>query len=182
MEFRATIRKGRVTMVPEDHAMVEGGALAVMTRAALEPDVSLATVSFDEEEGADEREVEVAFLAGDHAFARRAIKRWAAATGHLRVWFDDEVYEPDELPHARGEAVTYCRTCGLEMRDGSEQFWDMVLDCGFFPPYCFACGASVPQWLPEPPPSSSRRMRRLKRVRELHEADPREREADDADR
>ena len=58
------------------------------------------------------------------------------------------------------------------MRDGSESFWDMVINCGFFPPYCFACGASVPQWtpqLPEPQPSNSRRLRRLKKVRELRE-------------
>ena len=91
MEFRATIRRGRVTLVSGDHPLVEGGALAVLMRAALPAEVSLANVSFDEDEDADEREVHVEFLANDSAAARRALKRWANATGHHRVWFADEV-------------------------------------------------------------------------------------------
>lgn len=169
MDFRATIRKGRVTLVPEDHAMVDGGPLAVMTRAALPPDVSLAKLSFDEEEAGDERELDVEFLVNDTPFARRALKRWAAATRHARVWFGDEVYDPPELPLAQPEAVTHCPCCGLEMRDGSDSFWDMVVGCGFFPPYCFACGASVPQWEPELPQPSDPRQRRLRRISKLRQ-------------
>ncbi len=164
MEFRATIRKGRVTLVPGEQPLVEGGALAVLTRAAIPSDVSLANLTIDEDEDADEREVYVEFLANDNSYARRTLKRWVTATGHLRAWFADEVFEPDGLPPARREASTSCGCCGLEMRDGSEKFWDMVLDCGFFPPYCFACGVSVPQWMPKPLSPSNRRPRRLELV------------------
>lgn len=128
--------------------------MAVLARAALDPDVSLANVSFDEEAEVDEREVHVEFVANDNDYARRLLKRWARATAHERLWFADELYEPRALPPVPREATTSCRCCGLDMRDASQSFWDMVQGCGFFPPFCFACGATVPQWLAVRRPST----------------------------
>jgi hypothetical protein len=143
VEMRATIRKGRVTLAPSDHMLVEGGALAVYARAAISDDVSLADLTYDDEADPAEREVAVEFLANDNRRARSALKDWATATGHARVWFTDEVFEPDPADAPVGPATVTCERCDLEMTDASEDFWKMVRRCGMFPPFCFTCGATV---------------------------------------
>jgi hypothetical protein len=150
MELRATIRDGRLILAPLDNVLVEGGPLAVYARAVVPDDVALADVAFDEEAEADEREVEVAFLANDNPRARSVIKRWATATGHARVWFSDEVHEIDPADAPVGQATAQCGHCDLELTDGTGDFWEMVRSCGIFPPFCFSCGATIPQWSTDP--------------------------------
>lgn len=169
MELRASIRGGRLILVPTDNVLAEGGPLVVYARAVLPHGVALANVTFDDDADPAEREAQIEFLANDNRRARSALKRWATATGHARIWFSDEVFEPDAADAPTGEATVTCATCDLQMTEGSEDFWGMVRSCGMFPPYCFTCGATVPQWSTGRTRAAGRR--RLELVRTGTQAD-----------
>ncbi|KAA0266607.1 MAG: hypothetical protein EDQ89_12165 [Acidobacteria bacterium] len=116
-----------------------------------EPVVTESDDEADEEEdsaAADERTVEVRFLANDRPAGRRALKTWAAWTGHERVWFRDEVCELEPPAEIDRELGTTCPCCGLEIIDAGPGLMDFVRKAGHFPLSCFVCGAFVPQWRP----------------------------------
>lgn len=154
--------------------------MAVLARASLDERVAIADINFDEEAEPDQREVVVTFLANDTPEARRVIKRWARTICHGTLWFEDEVEWIDQERPDPDRAVARCSSCGLEMSDGGEKFWDFIREAGFFPPFCFICGASVPQWLPKrkKAPQEARepspRMKRVQATMRLHrELEPR---------
>ncbi|HET6831316.1 MAG TPA: hypothetical protein VFH44_08215 [Solirubrobacterales bacterium] len=170
--MRATLRDGELTLVPRPLATVSGGPIGCLARAALPPDASVADLRFgiedepaedldedgieaeaedeDEEEDAEpeDRTVEVRFLANDRPDARRALKRWAARTGHERIWFRDEVSELEAPAGIDGEYGTTCPACGLEITDSGPDLMGFVHKVGHFPLNCFVCGTFVPQWTP----------------------------------
>ena len=166
--MRATIRRDSLTLVPTQLASVHGGPMGCMARAALRPSVSIADLIFndqsdeepedaedieaDEEEGVDEgpeeRIVEVRFLANDVPAARRVLRRWAAVTGHDRIWFRDEVCDLEPPDGVDGEFRTRCPSCGLEIVDSGPALMKFVRKAGHFPMHCFTCGGFVPQWEP----------------------------------
>ncbi|MCL4286051.1 MAG: hypothetical protein KJ006_00205 [Thermoleophilia bacterium] len=176
--MRATLRDGGLTLVPSQLATVRGGPMACLARTALPSDVAVADLRFgprdegpeDEEAGeledgepvaaedeadadegstaAGERTVEVRFLANDRPAARRALKRWAAWTGHERVWFRDEVCELEPPAEIDRELGTTCPCCGLGITDSGPELAGFVREAGHFPLNCFVCGSFVPQWRP----------------------------------
>jgi len=168
--MRATIRDGALTLVPRQFATVTGGPIGCLARAALPRDAAVADLRFgveDEDEGdqdpgdddgdsdgdGDPQEpedlaVEVRFLANDGPDARRALKRWAARTGHERIWFRDEVCDLEPPPEVDGEHGTTCPCCGLEITDSGPELIGFVHEVGHFPLNCFVCGSFVPQWTP----------------------------------
>jgi hypothetical protein len=154
VKLRATTRRDSLTLVPNKLASVHGGPMACMARAATRPGVSIADLSFSDEESEDESEtvedgvVEVRFIVNDAPAARRVIKRWAATAGHRRIWFRDEVADlepPDGLDQEFG---TTCPTCGFEITDSGPELMKFVHRAGYFPMHCFICGSFVPQWEP----------------------------------
>jgi hypothetical protein len=165
--MRAVIRAGSVTLVPAEFATVRGGPGACLARAALAPSVSIADLEFGEEDEDDElaeaeleddvpgepdeaedRDLEVRFLANDGPNARRALRRWAARAGHDRVWFRDQVVDLEPPAELDGEFATTCPTCALEISDSGPQLTKFVHEVGHFPLNCFVCGTFVPQWEP----------------------------------
>ena len=166
------IRAGSLTLVPAELATVRGGPFGCLARAALDADVSVADLTFgeqesdeDEVEGAatvedeavedelpgDDRAVEVRFIANETSSARRAIRRWAARAGHRWIWFRDELVDLEPPPEIDGEFATTCPTCGLEITDSGPGLMKFVHAVGHFPLNCFVCGAFVPQWEPVGP-------------------------------
>ncbi|MCL4287924.1 MAG: hypothetical protein KJ006_09790 [Thermoleophilia bacterium] len=168
--MRATLRGGDLTLVPRRFATVTGGPIACLARAALPTDAAVADLSFcpaehedddhegesveeddDQEDGggADRaRTVEVRFIANDGPVARRELRRWAARTGHERIWFRDEVLELEPPPGVDGEYGTTCPSCGLAITDSGPALVSFVRKVGHFPLNCFVCGAFAPQWTP----------------------------------
>ncbi len=172
--MRATLRDGELTLVPRPLATVSGGPIGCLARAALPPDASVADLRFgvedepaedldedeieveaeaedeDDEEDAhsEDRAVEVRFIANDRPGARRALKRWAARTGHERIWFRDEVSELEAPAGIDDEYGTTCPSCGLEITDSGPDLMGFVHKVGHFPLNCFVCGTFVPQWRP----------------------------------
>jgi len=156
--MRATIRDGELTLVPGRLATVSGGPIGCLARAALPPDATVADLRFgvesedaadesDEADGGevpdeadeaddgggaevDDRTVEVRFLANDGADARRELKRWAARTGHERIWFRDEVCELEPPAAIDREHSTTCPSCGLEITDSGPELMGFVRKVG----------------------------------------------------
>ena len=80
--------------------------------------------------------------------ARRVLKRWAAVTGHERIWFRDEVVDLEPPAGLDGEYGTRCPGCGLDIVDSGPGLMKFVREAGHFPMHCFTCGNFVPQWQP----------------------------------
>jgi hypothetical protein len=170
MRMRATVRDGELTLVPRQLATVTGGPIACLARAAVPADASLADLKFgveaeDEDEEVEDEEVEedgeedvpsepedrtveVRFLANDRPDARRTLKRWAAWTGHERIWFRDEVCDLESPAAIDCDLGTTCPSCGLEITDSGPGLIGFVRRVGHFPLNCFVCGTFVPQWTP----------------------------------
>ena len=125
--MRAVIRAGSVTLVPAEFATVRGGPGACLARAALDPSVSIADLEFGEDDeddeldaelededaptepdAAEDRDLEVRFLANDLPAARRTLRHWAARAGHGRVWFRDQVVDLEPPAELDGEFATTC--------------------------------------------------------------------------
>jgi len=193
--MRAVIRAGSVTLVPAELASVRGGPGGCLARAALDPGVSIADLELGggdegeelaEVEVADEdvpveadevedRDLEVRFFANDVPAARRALRRWAALTGHRRIWFRDQVVDLEPPGGLDGEFATTCPTCGLEISDSGPELTNFVHGVGHFPTACFVCGGFVPQWEPVGPELGRAARRRLERIGKLRvvESEPR---------
>jgi len=185
--MRAVIRAGSVTLVPAEFATVRGGPGACLARAALDPGVSLADLEFGDEDEDDEleaelededapvdhdeaedRDLEVRFLANDVPAARRTLRHWAARAGHGRVWFRDQVVDLEPPAELDGEFATTCPTCALEISDSGLELTKFVHEVGHFPLNCFVCGTFVPQWEPVSAPAREERIaRRVRPDREV---------------
>ena len=170
------IRAGSVTLVPAEFATVRGGPGACLARAALDPGVSLADLEFGEEDEdaptdhdeAEDRDLEVRFLANDVPAARRTLRHWAARAGHGRVWFRDQVVDLEPPAELDGEFATTCPTCALEISDSGLELTKFVHEVGHFPLNCFVCGTFVPQWEPVSAPAREERIaRRVRPDREV---------------
>ena len=167
--MRAVIKADSVTLVPAEFATVRGGPGACLARAALDPSVSIADLEFGEEEDeelaeaeaeavdeaapgepdeAEDRDLEVRFLANDVPDARRTLRHWAARAGHRRIWFRDQVVDLEPPAELDGEFATTCPTCDLEISDSGPELTKFVHEVGHFPLNCFVCGTFVPQWEP----------------------------------
>ena len=183
--MRAVIRAGSVTLVPAEFATVRGGPGACLARAALDPDVSIADLEFGDEDDeleaelededapvdhdeAEDRDLEVRFLANDVPAARRTLRHWAARAGHGRVWFRDQVVDLEPPAELDGEFATTCPTCALEISDSGPELTKFVHEVGHFPLNCFVCGTFVPQWEPVSAPAREERIaRRVRPDREV---------------
>jgi hypothetical protein len=192
--MRAVIRAGAVTLVPAEFATVRGGPGACLARAALDASVSIADIEFGEEEDdelahageepegeevpaeevpddpdeAEDRDLEVRFLANDVPGARSALRRWAARAGHRRIWFRDQVVDLESPPELDGEFATTCPTCDLEISDSGPELTKFVHEVGHFPLNCFVCGTFVPQWEPVRTPTREEGIAgRIRRGREV---------------
>lgn len=143
-DFRASVRDGRVTLLPWFNQVFLGGPTRQLGVALDAAGVSLVDLRMTGD--GPEREVTVAFQAdGDRRRADRAIARWARAVGYRRIWFPDRVEELEGLPALR-PARTTCNACGANWGEDSPDFWQIVTTAGFFPTICPLCGGDLPQW------------------------------------
>ena len=123
-----------------------------------------------EPDEAEDRDLEVRFLANDVPAARRTLRHWAARAGHGRVWFRDQVVDLEPPAELDGEFATTCPTCALEIGDSGPELTKFVHEVGHFPLSCFVCGTFVPQWEPVSAPAREERIAR--RVRRRQEVQP----------
>lgn len=143
-DYRATVVGARVTVIPWMSFLADGPLQrpALLERERAGVTIADLTVLGS---GAD-REVVARFLArGGGTRAERALVRWAAATGHRRLWLPSRVVAL-EPPARFGKASTTCSNCGYVYRDGAPEFWARVRGAGTFPTYCLVCGGDLPQW------------------------------------
>lgn len=142
--YRATVVGARVTVIHWLPNLDVGPATRVLLREREAAGVSIADLNVLGT-GTD-RELVVRYLArGGGARAERALTRWAAMTGHKRLWLPDRLVAL-EPPKRFAPAATTCTNCGLEWREGAPEFWSMVRENGAFPAYCLVCGGDLPQW------------------------------------
>ena len=143
-DYRVTVLGARLTVVhwmehlhvsPIHRAMLREREAAGVTMA----DLTVMGV-------AGERELVVRFLArGGGRDAERVLMRWAAATGHRRLWLPERIVAL-RAPERFGEVAATCPTCGASWREQDPQFWAGVHSVGRFPTYCLLCGGDLPQW------------------------------------
>lgn len=144
-DHRATVVGGRVTVVPWGPHLVVGPAQRRLLRERAEAGVSVADLTVSGDPPA--RDVVVRFLAGGGRDAEATLRRWAAWTGHRRIWFPHRVVGLTP-PRRFGQVRTTCTSCGVEWREGDPEFWAHVQSAGTFPGYCLLCGGDLPQWTP----------------------------------
>lgn len=147
-DYRATVSGDRLLVVNWMPCLDDGPVTRTLLRAREAAGTTIADLSVSGEPG--ERDLVVRFLArGGGRAAERRIARWAALTGHRRLWLPDRVVD---LPRPRklGEVATSCPSCGAEWREGDPRFWSSVQAAGLFPSFCLLCGGDLPQWTPAP--------------------------------
>jgi hypothetical protein len=143
-DYRATVVGARVTLIPWGPHLVVGPAHRALLREREAAGVTVADLTVSGSPPG--REVVMRFLArGAGAGGERALLRWAAATGHRRVWLPGKVI-PLSPPKRFGQARTTCSNCGVEWRESDPEFWAGVQSAGTFPGFCLICGGDLPQW------------------------------------
>lgn len=148
-DYRATVVGDRVTLIHWSELLHQGPFHRALLSERAEAGVTIADLTVLE---TDVRELVVSWLArGGGVAAERALLRWAAVTGHRRVWLPDRVVTP-AAPRAFATATTTCPNCGVRWSESGTGFWARVQASGCFPGYCLLCGGDLPQW-------STRRMR-----------------------
>jgi hypothetical protein len=146
---RAAITAERITFNLWNPALMPVVPGAEPLRSGAERGVFLADIYLLNGEARDGREIAVTPLdpeAPVPVFVHELLRTWAAAVGHTRVWLPDGVLEvaTDSVPV--GAARVTCPTCGSRWSDAEESFFAMVREHGFFPPACWVCGGSLPEW------------------------------------
>ena len=143
-DYRATVVGPRLTVVHWMEYLHVSPIHRAMLREREAAGVTMADLTVLGEGGA--RELVVRLLAhGGGRDAERLLARWAAATGHVRLWLPERVIAL--RPPSRFGAVTAtCPTCGVSWREQDPQFWAGVQAVGRFPTYCLLCGGDLPQW------------------------------------
>lgn len=140
---RATISGDTITLNPWAPALIRGGPAVMTLERLAERGIALADLSAEGDPHEEELFVEyVARLRTDTS--DEALLAWAQTVGYRRVWLADRVVDLDVAAAKIGLAETACRTCGLEWRDDSADFWNGVRAAGAFPAFCLACGSSLP--------------------------------------
>jgi hypothetical protein len=142
--YRATIVGERITVIHWVPFLASGPLHRPILREREQAGVTIAdlTVLGD---GPD-RELVVKFLArGGGEAAGRALSRWAAQTGHRRIWFPGRVVDL-KVPARFGQVATTCSNCGFTYHEDEPEFWATVRSNGTFPTYCLVCGGDLPQW------------------------------------
>lgn len=142
--YRATVHGDRLTVIHWMPHLRVGPVHRAMLREREASGITMADLTRLGESGA--RELVVHFLArGGGRAAERVLGRWAASTGHARMWLPERVVEL-RRPHRLGAVATTCPTCGTAWREAEPQFWAVVQEAGTFPTYCLLCGGDLPQW------------------------------------
>jgi hypothetical protein len=143
-DYRAKVVGSRVTVICWGPHLMAGPAMRALLRERERAGVTVADLSVDG--SAPGREVVVRYLArGGGAAAERVLARWAASTGHARIWFPDKVIALS-APKRFGSVHTTCSNCGVEWRESDPEFWAGVQEAGTFPSFCLLCGGDLPQW------------------------------------
>ena len=140
--YRATLRDGRVTVIPWGPHLSVGPVHRRLLRERAASGVAVADLVVSGAPPA--REVVVRWLARAPG-AEAALIRWASWTGHSRMWLPGKVI-PLSAPKRFGQAVTTCSNCGVEWRESDPEFWAAVQSAGTFPSFCLLCGGDLPQW------------------------------------
>jgi hypothetical protein len=142
---RATITRDSVTLNPWVPALIRGGPASMALERLAEHGVALADLYADGEPL--EEELVVRYVARSRTQASDAtLLAWAETVGYRRVWLPDRVVDLEPAEGDLGLAQTTCRTCGLQWRDDTPEFWEGVRHAGAFPAFCMACGSSLPEW------------------------------------
>jgi hypothetical protein len=146
-DFRATVTRRGVMLLPWSPWLATGGPLGSLVRARGSRGVTLADVSVvrDDDDGVA-REAIVDVIAGGGGAAREALIRWASSAGYERVWLPGEVVDTDPQRFVGGVAQTRCRNCGGSFADRRPEFWLSVRRDGHFPSACPICGGDLAQW------------------------------------
>ena len=143
-DFRVTLRRGRVQLLPWAPWMYRGGPFATLLAARGRAGVTFADLTVVHD-GDTPAEIIVDFLGGDTPAAREALASWAAAVGYRRLWLPGEVVELTAGPLA-GRATVVCASCRSRWTDARTDFWLGVRRAGHFPTVCPLCGGDLPQW------------------------------------
>jgi hypothetical protein len=144
--FRATIRRGRLTLTNWAPWLFRCGPLGALVRERERCGVAIADLTLH---GEDDDEVSVRFYAAGpkREEAERILIEWAARVGYRRVWLPDRLVEIEPAPEQTiGTAAVRCPTCLAHWADAQPEFWLQVRESGAFPMWCPACGCELPQW------------------------------------
>jgi hypothetical protein len=142
--WRATIRRGGLTLTGWAPFLISEGPLATLLPARERAGVTIADLTIY---GADDDEVSVRYLAlgTGREVADAKLTKWAQTVGYSRLWLPNRLV--DLQPTALiGEASVRCPTCRSQWRDSTPNFWSIVRDAGSFPKWCPMCGCELPQW------------------------------------
>ena len=144
-DYRATITRTRLTVVPWGRWLAADGPLADF-EAHVDDGIALADLGVVRDDRGLADEVVVDMLCGDGREARATLVRWAAAVGYRRIWLPDQLVQLTDAALVGGRARTRCRSCGGRLTAGEPEFWVTVRCMGAFPPACPLCGGDLPQW------------------------------------
>lgn len=144
--YRATFRRGQLTVLPFFQSMVVMGPSTGHFRSREKAGAVIADLT--SHSGSPGDELSVAYRArGRHlAEAEARIVEWAASVGFHRLWFPDRLVELAATAGGDDVASVKCTTCGQAWSDGGNQFWEMIVQQHAFPTFCPLCGADLPQW------------------------------------
>ncbi len=145
-DYRATIRRRRVTLTAWGPWLATGGPAGNLLRQRGEDGVAIADLVTVHDSAGLAHELIVHMLGGDTAEARAALVNWAGAAGYGRVWLPDDLVEIEADLRLGGVARTRCGNCGVRFAEGHADFWVAVRRSGIFPVMCPLCGGDLPQW------------------------------------
>ena len=145
-DYRATIRRRRVTLTAWGPWLATGGPAGNLLRQRGEDGVAIADLVTVHDNAGLAHELIVHMLGGDTPEARAALVNWAGAAGYGRVWLPDDLVEIEADPRVGGIARTRCGNCGVQFAEGHADFWVSVRRSGIFPVMCQLCGGDLPQW------------------------------------
>lgn len=145
-DYRATIRRRRVTLTHWGPWLAGGGPAGNLVRQRAEDGIALADLTVVRDETGLADEVVVDLLCGDTPEVRASVVSWAGAAGYRRVWLPDVIADVHGDPRVGGLARTRCGNCGVRFADDDPDFWVGVRRSGIFPAMCPLCGGDLPQW------------------------------------
>lgn len=154
--WRATIRRGRLTLTSWAPWVVTGGPLGNLLPARARAGVTIADLT---PHGTDCSEISVRYLARAEPAeeAQEILLRWAQQVGYRRVWLPDCILvELDPDPDQLTTVGVRCDVCRARWADGTPEFWLGVREAKVFPSWCPLCGCEMAQWTSQPEPATRR--------------------------
>lgn len=147
--WRATIRRGKLTLTGWAPWLITGGPLGTLLPARARSGVTIADLTLH---GADDDEVSVRFLvrAKPTEPADDLLIDWASKVGYRRVWLPDGLVDIERDPQAMTRASVRCDVCLARWSDATPEFWLGVRQEKAFPRWCPMCGSELPQWVTRP--------------------------------